>query len=114
MNDLEFQMQELKSATILLRSRVLEMYKERGLKIEGQGIPELLAAIEEDMNTKRINKKRLESHAFGIFRMITDGWIFEYTDFGQELMKFRLDLRKFASMLPDASVQQDHDNPEER
>jgi hypothetical protein len=114
MIDLEIQTQELKSTAVLLRSRVLKAYKERGLKIEAQGIPELLAVIAEDMSTKRINKKRLESHALGIFRMITDGWIFEDTDLGQELMRFRLDLRKFASMLPDISVQQSHDNIEDR
>ncbi len=104
MNDLAFQMQKLKSTATFLGSRVNEAYKERGLKIEARGILELLAVIAEDMSEERINKERLESHAFGIFRMITDGWVFEDTDLGRDLMKFRSELRKFASALPDTLV----------
>lgn len=106
MDDLAFQMQELKSIATLLKSRVNEAYQERGLKIEDRGIPELLTVIAEDMSEERISRKRLESHAFGIFRIITDGWVFEDTDLGQELMKCRLKLRKFASALPNTDTSQ--------
>jgi hypothetical protein len=53
------------------------------------------------MNKEKVDRASLESHAFGIFRIITDGWIFENTPLGKELMDFRLELRKFASQLSD-------------
>jgi hypothetical protein len=103
MNELKIQTQKIREKALSLRDRVNDSYLKKGIKINKRGISGLLEIVAEDMNEERIDKKRLESHAFGIFRIITDGWIFEDTDLGKDLMEFRLGLRKFASNIPEVS-----------
>ncbi|WKZ37737.1 MAG: hypothetical protein QY332_07300 [Anaerolineales bacterium] len=101
MEELRTEMQSITNAALSLKRRVKEEYRVKGIKIDSRGMLNLLESITEDLSKEKISKKRLESHAFGIFRIITDGWIFEKTEVGQDLMKFRLELRKFASRLQD-------------
>lgn len=96
MDKLKLQTQKVKEKALSLKLRVNEAYRERGIRIDDNGIARLLEMVAEDMNKEENNKKRLESHAFGIFRIVTDGWIFEETDLGRELMEFRLELRKLS------------------
>jgi hypothetical protein len=100
MNELETQMQGLRDIALSFKFRLDNACREKELGLDTRGVAKLLNVIVDDMSKEKVNRERLESHAFGIFRIITDGWIFEDTELGQELMDFRLELRKFASKMP--------------
>ena len=101
MNDLISQLNELIFKAEALKERVEEAYRTKNIRIEEHGIPKLLEIILDDLRKDFLNKQRLESHAFGIFRIVTDGWVFEDTVLGTDLMQFRLEVRGFALRLPD-------------
>lgn len=90
---------ELRSKALLLRSKVENAHRSRGFALNKCGIYELLGVILEDLDTEKISPERLRGDAFGIFRIVTDGWILEDTEIGRDVMKFRLELRKLADML---------------
>ncbi len=90
--------EKLKRRALDLKRRTEETYRSRGIEPHPRDVPGLLEVIAEDVTKETISRKRLEGHAFGIWRIVTD-WILSDTDVAQELLEFRLELRKFASML---------------
>lgn len=101
MSDIQNYVSELRSKALMLRNKVKNAHSSRGFDPSKCGIYELLGVIWEDLGLEpeSINPERLKGDAFGIFRIVTDGWILEESDIGQEVMNFRLELRKLASML---------------
>lgn len=99
MSNIEAYIGELRSKALLLRSKVENAHRLRGFDPNKCGIYELLGTILKDLDTRRITPERLRGNAFGIFRIVTDGWILEDTEIGRDVMKFRLEIRKLADML---------------
>lgn len=99
MYDIKAYIGELRSKALLLRSKVESAHHLRGSNPNKCGIYELLGIILEDLDIEKVNPEQLKGDAFGIFRIVTDGWILEDSEIGQDVMQFRLDLRKLADML---------------
>ena len=61
-------------------------------------IPSALRKVSE-LDNDTPDKGRLEKGAIGIFRMVTESYIFEKSALGQELLSLRAKVREFASTL---------------
>ncbi len=98
MSNIEAYIGELRSKALLLRSKVENAHRSRGFDLNKCGIYELLGMILEDLDTGRITPERLRGNDFGLFRIVTDGWILE-DEIGEDVLDFGLKLRKLADML---------------
>ena len=63
------------------------------------GLPKVLFDIENELDNDTPDKGRLEKGAIGIFRLVTESYIFEKSALGQELLSLRAKVREFASTL---------------
>ncbi len=99
MYDIKAYIRELRTQASLLRSQIENTYASGGLDSSDCGIHKLLGIILEDLTVGKVTPERLRGNAFGIFRIVTDGWILEDTEVGRDVMAFRLELRKLADML---------------
>ncbi len=63
------------------------------------GFPKLLIEIEKILASKTLDKQRLEKCAFGIFRLVTESYVFEQSELGQELLNLRTKIRDFTHNL---------------
>lgn len=98
MSDIKAYIRELHVEALSLRKQVESIYRSRGLDVSGCGIYKLLGIILEDLDTGRITPERLRGNDFGLFRIVTDGWILE-DEIGEDVLDFGLKLRKLADML---------------
>lgn len=98
MKDIKMLAEELKKDALFLRERVVEIYRSKGIAPEFWGMPDLLEALVQDLDKDKVSKKRMEDHAYGIFRIITDGSILENSEVGEDLISFKERIREFGSV----------------
>ena len=57
------------------------------------GFPTLLVELDEILASENFDVEKLERHAFGIFRLVTESYDFEQSSLGKQLLEIRAKIR---------------------
>ena len=60
------------------------------------GFPKLLVELDETLDSEKLDVERLDQHAFGIFRLVTESYEFEQSDLGKQLLEIRKKIRNLS------------------
>jgi len=60
---------------------------------EDLGLPKLLVELDEILASEKLVVEKLEQHAFGIFRLVTESYEFEQSGVGKQLLEIRTRIR---------------------
>ena len=60
------------------------------------GFPKLLKELDDSLADEKLDVDKLEQHAFGIFRLVTESYEFEQSSLGKQLMEIRTKIKNLS------------------